>query len=148
MNSGKLSNGLEWTAHPLRELGRLAGPITVSMLSYAVMTLMDTLFVGWLGPAELAGVGLGGTASFALLCFSFGLLRGAKTLRWPLRALSSSLRASPRPPSYWPSPCCGCRELNATLRSPAVMPRRSLANDFFFVFSCTHRIKRIDNSLH
>jgi MATE family multidrug resistance protein len=50
------------------------------MLSYSVMTMVDTLLVGHLGPAPLAGVGLGGTTSFALLCFSIGLLRGAKTL--------------------------------------------------------------------
>jgi MATE family multidrug resistance protein len=50
------------------------------MLSYSIMTLVDTLLVGHLGAAALAGVGLGGTASFALLCFPLGLLRGAKTL--------------------------------------------------------------------
>ena len=65
---------------PLRELLRLAWPIAVSMLSYSIMTLVDTLLVGRLGPAALAGVGLGGTAAFALLCFSFGLIRGTKTL--------------------------------------------------------------------
>ena len=59
---------------------RLAGPIAVSMLSYSIMTLVDTLVVGHLGPASLAGVGLGGTAAFALLCFWFGLMRGIKTL--------------------------------------------------------------------
>src|SRR5438105_261589 len=50
------------------------------MLSYSVMTLVDTLLVSRLGAAELAGVGLAGTVAFALLCFSIGLLRGAKTL--------------------------------------------------------------------
>ena len=44
------------------------------------MTLVDTLVVGRLGAASLAGVGLGGTVAFALLCFWFGLLRGTKTL--------------------------------------------------------------------
>ena len=58
----------------------LAWPITVSTLSYSVMTLVDTLLVGHLGPASLAGVGMGGTAAFAVLCFSFGLIRGVKTL--------------------------------------------------------------------
>jgi MATE family multidrug resistance protein len=71
---------LDWAHAPLRELLRLAWPITISTLSYSVMTLVDTLLVGRLGPAALSGVGLGGTASLALLCFSFGLLRGAKTL--------------------------------------------------------------------
>ena len=71
---------LGWEQRPGRELVRLAWPITVSTISYSVMTLVDTLLVGRLGAAELAGVGLGGTAAFVFLCFSFGLLRGAKTL--------------------------------------------------------------------
>lgn len=71
---------LGWTERPFRELLRLSWPITVSTLSYSAMTLVDTLLVSRLGAAELAGVGLGGTAAFVLLCFSFGLLRGAKTL--------------------------------------------------------------------
>lgn len=62
------------------ELARLSWPIAISMLSFGVMTLVDTLFVGRLGPAALAGVGLAGTATFALLCFSMGLLRGVKVL--------------------------------------------------------------------
>ena len=72
--------GLSWHRQPLRELGRLAWPIAVSMLSYSLMTLVDTLFVARLGPAPLAGVGLGGTLVFALLCFPMGLLRGGKVL--------------------------------------------------------------------
>jgi MATE family multidrug resistance protein len=44
------------------------------------MTLADTLLIGRLGVAELAGVALGGLASFVLLCFGFGLLRGMNTL--------------------------------------------------------------------
>src|SRR5689334_22545554 len=71
---------LNWERRPLRELIRLAGPIAISMLSYSLMTLVDTIVVGRLGPAALAGVGLGGTTAFALLCFWFGLLRGTKTL--------------------------------------------------------------------
>lgn len=62
------------------ELLRLSWPIAISMISYAVMTLSDTLFVGRLGPAALAGVGLGGVASFTLFAFPFGLLRGSKVL--------------------------------------------------------------------
>jgi MATE family multidrug resistance protein len=71
---------MQWEARPLRALLRLAGPIAVSMLSYSIMTLVDTIVVGRLGAAALAGVGLGGTVAFALLCFWFGLLRGTKTL--------------------------------------------------------------------
>jgi len=71
---------LKWEQRKLRELLTLAWPITVSTLSYSIMTLVDTLLVGHLGPAELAGVGMGGTAAFAIVCFSFGLIRGNKTL--------------------------------------------------------------------
>ena len=71
---------LEWQDRKLGALLRLAWPITISTLSYSIMTLVDTLLVGHLGPASLAGVGMGGTAAFAVLCFSFGLIRGVKTL--------------------------------------------------------------------
>lgn len=77
---GSEQRDLTWQSRPLNELLRLTWPIAVSTLSYSIMTLVDTLLVGHLGPAALAGVGLGGTAAFALLCFSIGLLRGCKTL--------------------------------------------------------------------
>ena len=71
---------LPWSERPLRELLRLGWPITVSLLSFGVMTLVDTLFVSTIGTSALAGVGLAGTATFVLYCFSFGLLRGTKVL--------------------------------------------------------------------
>jgi len=63
-----------------RELTSLAWPITVSTLSFTVMTVVDTAFVGRLGPAALAGVGLGGIALWTVVCFGFGLLRAVKVL--------------------------------------------------------------------
>jgi MATE family, multidrug efflux pump len=71
---------LVWKDRPLAELTQLAWPIGVSMLSYSVMTLVDTLFVGRLGASALAGVSVGGVAFFTLLCFGFGLLRSVKVL--------------------------------------------------------------------
>jgi MATE family multidrug resistance protein len=71
---------LSWTNRPFPELLRLSWPMATSMLSYSLMTLVDTLLIGHLGVAELAGVALGGLASFVLLCFAFGLLRGMNTL--------------------------------------------------------------------
>jgi MATE family multidrug resistance protein len=71
---------LSWTEKPGRELLRLAGPITISMVSYATMTLASTAFVAQIGADELAGVGLAGVVGFGLMCFGIGLLRGAKTL--------------------------------------------------------------------
>src|SRR5690606_12738585 len=65
---------------PLRELCRLAWPIAVSGLSYSTMTLVDTAFVGRLGPAALAGVGLASVVSFAMLVFGMGLLRAVKVI--------------------------------------------------------------------
>src|SRR4051812_8558139 len=44
------------------------------------MTVVDTAFVGRLGPAALAGVGLGGIALWTVVCFGFGLLRAVKVL--------------------------------------------------------------------
>lgn len=71
---------LSWHERPLAELLRLSLPITVSMLSYSAMTLVDTWLVGRLGAEQLAGVGLGGTVAFTLVSFGFGLIRGGKTL--------------------------------------------------------------------
>lgn len=74
------TRSLSWSERPARELLRLGWPITVSLLSFGVMTLVDTLFVSTIGTSALAGVGLAGTATFVLYCFSFGLLRGTKVL--------------------------------------------------------------------
>jgi MATE family multidrug resistance protein len=71
---------LPWMAHPFRALLRLAWPVAVSMISYSAMTFVDTLFVAWLGPASVAGVGLGGITALTLLCFPLGLMQGVKVL--------------------------------------------------------------------
>ncbi len=71
---------LSWSKAPLAELLRLSWPICVSMLSYSIMTLADTLFVGNLGKAALAGMGLAGTLAFAAMVFGIGLLRGVKVV--------------------------------------------------------------------
>lgn len=63
-----------------RELVGLAWPIALSMLSYSLMTAVDTVFVGRLGAEAIAAVGLGGITSFALLTFGMGLLRGGKVI--------------------------------------------------------------------
>jgi len=71
---------LEWRTRLGAELVRLGWPIAVSTLSYSLMTVVDTLFVGRLGASALAGVGLGGVISFTLLCFGVGLLRSLKVV--------------------------------------------------------------------
>ena len=44
------------------------------------MTVADTYFVGTLGTAELAGVGMANTILWATICFSMGLLRAVKVM--------------------------------------------------------------------
>lgn len=80
LSGASLSSPLSWIERPGRELLRLAWPITISMVSFATMTLTSTAFVAQIGADELAGVGLAGVVGFALVCFAIGLLRGAKTL--------------------------------------------------------------------
>ncbi len=77
---GPANTTLTWTERPMAGLIKLAWPIAISTLSYTVMTLVGTAFVGRLGPAALAGVGLGGVTSFTLLVFAMGLCRGVKVL--------------------------------------------------------------------
>ncbi len=76
----RIERSLPWRHRPFPELVRLAWPIAVSTLSYSVMTLVGTLFVARLGASALAGVGLGGVASFMVLCFGFGALRAVNVL--------------------------------------------------------------------
>ncbi len=60
------------------ELVRLAWPIAVSMLSFSLMTVVDTIFVGRLGAAALAATAWGGVVALTLLCFGLGGLRSIK----------------------------------------------------------------------
>jgi len=62
----------------VRDVFSLAWPIMVSMLSYTAMSVIDTIFVGRLGTAPLAGVGLAAITLFFLASFGNGLLAGAK----------------------------------------------------------------------
>ncbi|HEX9793219.1 MAG TPA: MATE family efflux transporter [Planctomycetota bacterium] len=63
-----------------RETLRLAWPIGVSMVSFTLKGLVDTLMVGRLGTDALAAVGLGGLSAFTLLAFGIGVMRGQKSL--------------------------------------------------------------------
>lgn len=69
---------LYWEHRPLRELLRLAWPMVISLVSFSLMTLVDTLFIGWLGSAELAGAGLGGICIFTVASFGLALFGAAK----------------------------------------------------------------------
>ncbi len=64
----------------MREVVTLAWPIMISMLSYTVMMVVDTIYVGQLGTAPLAGIGLATTVLYAFLCFGMGTVRGMKVV--------------------------------------------------------------------
>lgn len=61
-------------------VAQVAWPVVVSMLGYTAMGVVDTLFVGRLGTAQLAGTALATTASFLLGSFFLGSLRGVKVV--------------------------------------------------------------------
>ncbi|HEX5661099.1 MAG TPA: MATE family efflux transporter, partial [Polyangiales bacterium] len=71
---------LAWESRPGRALLALAGPTTLSLLSFAFMGVVDTLLVSSLGSATLAGVGVGIVLTQFLGGFGFGLMRGEKIL--------------------------------------------------------------------
>src|SRR5262249_47165405 len=80
MSQERQREELRWRLKPFPELVRLAWPIAVSMLSYSIMTLVDTLFAGRLGATAVGAVGFGGIVTFTLLCFGIGLLQSVKIL--------------------------------------------------------------------
>ncbi len=56
----------------------LAWPVIVQMLAFNAMLVADAIFVGRLGTAQLAAVGLAGTAFFLLRAFPNGLTSGVR----------------------------------------------------------------------
>ena len=80
MEPSKETPSIDWEHDIFREVRHLSWPIVISLLSFAMTTLVDTIFVSRLGPSALAGVGLGSTYVFTLVCFSFGMARGIKVL--------------------------------------------------------------------
>lgn len=63
-----------------REVGTLAWPLAVGMLSFTLMGVVDTLVVGLVGTAALAGVGLAATLCWVAMAFFRGLLTGGQSL--------------------------------------------------------------------
>ncbi len=62
----------------LGTVSHLAWPICISMLSHTAMTVADSIFVGQLGTAELAAMGVAGPIVFLVLAFGLGVCRGTK----------------------------------------------------------------------
>lgn len=61
-----------------RDVLGLSWPIMVSMLSYTVMTVADSIFVGQLGTPELAALGLSAALIHAAASFGHGLISGVR----------------------------------------------------------------------
>ncbi len=62
----------------VRAVLALSWPICVSMLSYTAMTVADSIFVGRLGTAPLAALGLAASAIHAGTAFGHGLIGGMR----------------------------------------------------------------------
>ncbi len=62
----------------LREILNIAVPIMLGMVSQNLLNLIDTAFVGRLGDASLAAVGMGGFANWLLVSFLTGLGAGVQ----------------------------------------------------------------------
>ena len=61
------------------EVWHIAYPAVLTMLSQTIMTFVDAMMVGRLGPTELAAVGLSGTLTWGLFSFFNGLVNGVNT---------------------------------------------------------------------
>lgn len=61
-----------------RRVLALAWPVMVSMVSYALMSAADAIFVGRLGTAPLAAIGLAVTTTWLFLALPMGLMRGVR----------------------------------------------------------------------
>lgn len=75
------------------EVVHLSWPIVLSMLSYTAMDLADTIFVGWLGTAELAAVGLATTVFFVINGFFLGTLQGVTVVTSQAKGADRNRRA-------------------------------------------------------
>lgn len=63
-----------------REVARMAWPLSIGMLSFSLMGLVDTLLMGRVGTVAQAGVGLGAIACYALSGFFRGFASGPQSL--------------------------------------------------------------------
>jgi len=62
----------------MQETVRLAWPIAVSMLSYTLMGVADTLFVARMGTEAIAAIGMSISVTFLVLSFGMGIMAGLK----------------------------------------------------------------------
>ncbi|HXW60193.1 MAG TPA: MATE family efflux transporter, partial [Myxococcota bacterium] len=64
----------------IKDIIKLAWPIMLSMASFTIIDVTDTLMVSWLGAKELAGIGIATTVLFLLKAFFLGLFESVKIL--------------------------------------------------------------------
>lgn len=80
MAQARLVEGDLSTRHAsVREVFWLALPIIISMASSSILGLVDTFFMGWVGPGAQAAVGFGAPTVFSLLSLFFGTITGLTT---------------------------------------------------------------------
>lgn len=63
----------------MKEVIFLAMPIIISMISMSVLGLVDTFFMGLIGPEAQAAVGFGAPSTFSVLSLFFGMFSGLTT---------------------------------------------------------------------
>src|SRR5262245_30535650 len=66
-------------ASELRSMLKLAVPVIAAEIGWISMALVDTIFVGPLGPAAIGAVGTGSTLFFAVMVFGLGTLYALDT---------------------------------------------------------------------
>ena len=73
-----LATGVAPTPMNARRVLALAWPVMISMVSYSLMSAADAIFVGRLGTAPLAAIGLAVTTTWLFLSLPMGLMRGVR----------------------------------------------------------------------
>jgi MATE family multidrug resistance protein len=63
-----------------RGLLQLAWPILVTMISYTLLSVVNSIYVGWMGTAELAAIGLATSAIYLVQSFGLGWLGAVRVL--------------------------------------------------------------------
>lgn len=66
-------------AGSVREVALLAYPIVLTQISHTVMHVVDSIFVGRIGAAELGGMGFAGIWLWTVFCLFNGALNGVQT---------------------------------------------------------------------
>jgi len=67
------------SAGSVREVALLAYPIVLTQISHTVMHVVDSIFVGRIGAAELGGMGFAGIWLWTVFCLFNGALNGVQT---------------------------------------------------------------------